>query len=230
MTLSFPARFRQPLLSLLLVAGGVLFLPLLVLKLTGWPVFWPLAQLCGLIAVLPLAIPQLRKHGRARLYLQAGRRKPGLPLAGVYALLAAGTLAGWFLLFPDYLRSLAIFKIMEKQIATRGLALVIVGYCLGFALCNAILEEFVFRAAILRGLLEAFPVWLALGLQGAVFGLAHLHGVPGGWSGVLLATIFGIFMGDLMRRSNGLLYPVLAHMVADIVIFLGMLWARGYLG
>ena len=230
MTNILRTRCTLPLLSLLLVAGGVLFLPLLVLRLTGWPVFWPLAQLCGLIAVLPLAIPQLRKHGRARLYLQAGRRKPGLPLAGVYALLAAGTLAGWFLLFPDYLRGLAVFDMVEKQIAARGLALVIIGYCLGFAVINAILEEFVFRAAILHGLLEAFPVWLALGLQGAVFGFAHLHGVPGGWSGVLLATIYGIFMGDLMRRSDGLLYPVLAHITADIVIFLGLLGARGYLG
>lgn len=229
MSTAFRSRYALPLLSLLLVAGGVLFLPLLVLRLTGWPVFWPLAQLCGLVAVLPVAILQLRKHGRARLYLQAGRRKPGLPLAGLYALLAAGTLAGWFALFPDYLRGLAVFDMVEKQIAARGLAVVVIGYCLGFAFINALLEEFVFRAAILRGLLGAFPVWLALGLQGALFGFVHLNGVPGGWSGVLLATIFGIFMGDLMRRSDGILYPVLAHIMADIVIFLGLLWARGYL-
>lgn len=228
--MTLPPRFRLPLLSLLLVAFGFFLLPRLFLRLTGMQPFWPLAQLCGLVAVLPLAVFLLKRQGRARLYLQAGLRKPGLQLAGVYALLAAGALVVWFLLFPDYLKKMTIFNMVEKQITARGLLTVMLGYCLGFAVLNAILEEFVFRAAILRSLLEAFPVWLALGLQGALFGIAHLQGVPGGWSGVLLATIFGIFMGDLMRRSNGILYPVLAHIMADVVIFLGLLWARGYLG
>ncbi len=118
---------------------------------------------------------------------------------------------------------------VEKQIAARGLGFVVIGFCLGFAFINACSRNSS-SGGHLRGLLEAFPVWLALGLQGALFGIAHLQGIPGGWSGVLLATIFGIYMGDLMRRSDGLLYPVLAHIMADIVIFLGLLWARGYLG
>jgi hypothetical protein len=77
---AFRNRYALPLLSLLLVAGGMLLLPRLILQLTGLEPFWPLAQLCMLVAVLPIAIPQLRQSGRARLYLQAGQRKPGCRL------------------------------------------------------------------------------------------------------------------------------------------------------
>ncbi len=46
----------------------------------------------------------------------------------------------------------------------------------------------------------------------------HLHGFPRGWSGVVLASIYGVMMGALCRRARGLLAPWAAHLFADLAI------------
>ncbi|MDQ1737242.1 MAG: protease family protein [Pseudonocardiales bacterium] len=94
-----------------------------------------------------------------------------------------------------------------------------------FAAGNAAVEELLFRGAILHHLGYAFGVWPAVALQAVAFGLLHLHGYPYGPIGVALATIYGLLLGAIRVRSNGLLAPWVAHVIADSVIFVFILQA-----
>ena len=55
--------------------------------------------------------------------------------------------------------------------------------------------------------------------QAAVFGVAHYHGIPSGWTGVGLTFVYGLIMGLIADAGGGLLYAIAAHTVADYFIF-----------
>jgi membrane protease YdiL (CAAX protease family) len=55
-------------------------------------------------------------------------------------------------------------------------------------------------------------------LQAVAFGALHVTGFPRGWVGVALATIYGLMMGAVRRRSGGMLAPWIAHVLTDVVI------------
>lgn len=94
--------------------------------------------------------------------------------------------------------------------------LVALGLC--FSVLNAVAEEAAWRG-LLWSSLERLPIPLLVGIQALAFGLAHIEGVPRGWPGVALATGYGLLLGGLRMRSGGLLAPIAAHIVADIVIY-----------
>jgi hypothetical protein len=95
-----------------------------------------------------------------------------------------------------------------------------------FALVNATLEELVWRGVLQDRLGVLFGSGGAIALQAASFGLHHVHGVPRGAVGILLAGAWAAMLGLLRRRSGGLLAPILAHVVADatiaIIVLLGL--------
>ena len=62
-------------------------------------------------------------------------------------------------------------------------------------------------------------------MQAVAFGALHLLGIPGGWIGVAMAAAYGVMLGWLRRRSQGMLAPYLAHGLADVAIF-GILCAE----
>ena len=55
-------------------------------------------------------------------------------------------------------------------------------------------------------------------LQAVLFGLVHYHGIPSGLAGVVLCFIYGYLSGLLADIGGGLLYPVVAHTIADYFI------------
>ena len=57
--------------------------------------------------------------------------------------------------------------------------------------------------------------------QAILFGAWHYYGIPSGWTGVGLTTVYGWIMGLLadLHPSTGLLLPILAHSIADYYIF-----------
>lgn len=89
-----------------------------------------------------------------------------------------------------------------------------------YAMLNAAAEEVLFRGALWEQLriLGSRP-WVINAVQAACFGLAHYAGFPGGWSGVALATIYGLMMGILRQRSGAIAVPWLAHVFADVTIY-----------
>lgn len=94
---------------------------------------------------------------------------------------------------------------------------------LAFVTMNAAVEELLFRGAILGHLRGVIAVGPAVALQGAAFGLLHLHGYPYGLVGVILAGAYGTMLALLRIRSGGLVAPWLAHVVADSVIYVFIL-------
>ena len=91
---------------------------------------------------------------------------------------------------------------------------------LAFALINAAVEEAVYRGVVQGALESAFGLtWLPLIVQALVFAMRTSKVFPSGWSGVLLATSYGFVLGIMKRRSGGMMAPILAHVFADLVIF-----------
>lgn len=88
---------------------------------------------------------------------------------------------------------------------------------LGFAFSNAFVEEMFFRGFLWHGL--AGSKWTQLTGTAVLFGMLHIRGFPGGVVGIGMVFVWGIFLGILRRRSQGMLAPYLAHVAADMTIF-----------
>jgi uncharacterized protein len=171
---------------------------------------WPVAQLAPLLIYLLLA----RLHGAFALDARCfARGRPAWSLALLFALVSVSALALWlWMARPDLAAAMAHIPAMPMWL------LPLAG--LGFALVNAALEEALFRGIIYDRLRAAFGggAWPHL-LQASLFGLAHLHGVPNGLAGVVLAGAWALGLSILRERSGGLLAPWLAHVAADIGVF-----------
>lgn len=131
----------------------------------------------------------------------------------VFGVLAAIALILWFLaLTPD------INDLIEKFLPKWHIVFILIGGLL-FSMLNAAVEEGAFRGVILQGLDKSFgPGRLSIAIQAAAFGVFHINGFPRGWLGVLLAGIYGVFMGEVRRRASGMLAPWISHVFIDIVI------------
>jgi uncharacterized protein len=62
-------------------------------------------------------------------------------------------------------------------------------------------------------------------LQAAAFGALHREGFPSGASGIVLSGGYGIVLGVLRASSGGLFAPWIAHVLADVMIFVLVLIA-----
>lgn len=90
-----------------------------------------------------------------------------------------------------------------------------------YACLNALYEEVVWRGVVMQALESSTgSLTAALVLQSLAFGLWHFVGFPSGWIGVGLATLFAFMMGLLRVRTRGLLIPFVAHVAADVTIYL----------
>lgn len=186
---------------------------ILAFNASGRLVQWPLPMLAPILAwgAIVFATPPLR---RAVRWLRPGRADL---LSGFVALGLAGAssivLLAWAKLAHPDLRAIV------AQLPHLSPPLLLLGG-LVFALGNALMEELVWRGAMQTALGAVFGApWLALVLQAASFGVAHIHGFPSGGLGMALAGAWGLVIGYLRLRTNGLLIPVLTHVVADATVF-----------
>jgi membrane protease YdiL (CAAX protease family) len=92
---------------------------------------------------------------------------------------------------------------------------------LGFSSFNAVMEEFVFRGVTMQALDCAFgPGIMSIVLQAWPFGAMHYReGFPNGAWGLVMTFVYGIMLGALRRRAQGMLAPWIAHACADMMIF-----------
>jgi membrane protease YdiL (CAAX protease family) len=89
------------------------------------------------------------------------------------------------------------------------------------AMFNAALEETIWRGVMLEALDSALGpgVW-ALVIQAVAFGMAHYRsGFPNGIIGAAMASVFGIMLGIIRRKSKGILACWLTHAFVDAAIF-----------
>ncbi len=119
--------------------------------------------------------------------------------------------------------------VVQAYVPSLPLATLILGGAV-VAVVNATLEEIVWRGVFQRGLEAALGPALAIGVQAVSFGVAHAHGVPSGWLGVVLAGAWALLLGLLRRASGGLLAPIVAHFVADATIAVIVLGSGSALG
>jgi membrane protease YdiL (CAAX protease family) len=173
---------------------------------------WPLPPAAGLAVYLALVLPLRTFRGGVR-WARIGRLDRSvwwLVLASV--VVAAAALVVWFqVVQPD------VSDLLRDLPQVPGWQLVLLA--LAFSMANAAVEETIYRGMMMQALDAALgPGWVAVLLQGGAFGMMHLHGFPRGWIGVGLATIYGVMMGVLRRRSQGMLAPWLGHVAVDAAI------------
>ena len=88
-----------------------------------------------------------------------------------------------------------------------------------FALMNAFAEETIFRGVLQEALMAVFQLPLAVVLQASAFAAFHFAaGFPNGFIGYIMVLVYGSMLGYLRIRTDGMLAPYLAHVIADLVI------------
>ncbi|TGL33975.1 CPBP family intramembrane metalloprotease [Leptospira koniambonensis] len=172
---------------------------------------WPGTLIVALVFYF-LAFSKIRKAELLRWWPKGEVSKQVLGLSILFVLSASIALFLWFyLLDPD------ISDIKENF--PKGEIPLLITAGLGFAIINAIAEEFLFRGILFESLLTAgLSLFWALLFQAISFGILHLYGFPRGWVGIVLAGIYGLMTGLIRILSKGIYYPVLVHFFADITI------------
>lgn len=92
------------------------------------------------------------------------------------------------------------------------------------ALTNALSEEIIFRFSIVSsGQALGIKAKHTEYISGAIFGLAHYYGNPGGIIGVLMAGFIGWFLAKSMNETKGFFWAFLIHFLQDVVIFYALI-------
>jgi membrane protease YdiL (CAAX protease family) len=175
-----------------------------------WPV--NLVFAVGAYVLLCARVPALRTPDG---WLRRGALDRTLvPWIAAVVAVASVALVGWVALLHPDVRDVRAFLPPVHPV------LLVIGGVVVFPVANAIIEEVIFRGVILGALEFAWGRGRAPYVaQAAAFGLAHWHGFPRGVVGVAMALVYGLMLGELRRRSRGLLAPVVAHVFADATIF-----------
>lgn len=209
-------------------AKAKLFIPSLffvVLLLTTYlplpPAIWLINILMsvGILMVLQLLAPPLKKLA---LKFPIGRLDVKIIIYSLaIIIISTAALIAWQELTKPDLHALiaTAVKIDHKDLVPTILA---------FPVFNALAEELMFRWILWDGLAELARVPIAiLIIQAVIFGLCHYHGFPNGWLGVVLAFCYGLMLGFIRHKSNGLLAPIVTHIFADATIILIVFGSAG---
>jgi uncharacterized protein len=174
---------------------------------------WPAPGAVALVVLggAAWAIPSWRSEWA---WLRRGRLDAGvLGLVAASVVIASVALLLWYVtLHPD------VSDIRQSMLPPWPAWLLILGG-VAFSMVNAAVEEALYRGLLLDVLDRALGRGLfAVLLQAAAFGMLHIHGFPRGLVGIGLAAVYGLMMGLLRRRSDGMLAPWLGHVATDVAI------------
>lgn len=146
-------------------------------------------------------------------YFKMGKINKWVVLLIIGTVISCVALVFWYILFNPEVVDL------ENMLPTKNIVLIIFTGLL-FALFNSITEEIIVRGIIWDGLSVIFKSpYIIIPLQAILFGIMHINGFPSGWIGVFLASIYGIFLGIIRYKSNGIFYPILSHFFVDLFIY-----------
>jgi membrane protease YdiL (CAAX protease family) len=164
-------------------------------------------------------------YGRERLFLRRGTLSATLEPVGILGLRRerpwrwyAPRWGGAIVLVTVGVLVLGGADFWIAGLSPGGLAIA-VPVILLMAAINAFSEEFLFRAAPLMALSDAFGKQGALLLMATVFGLSHFYGTPGGVPGVLMNVFLGWFLGKSILETRGMGFAVSLHFLLDVVVF-----------
>lgn len=109
----------------------------------------------------------------------------------------------------------------EGDIALRGWLLAFL-IALPLSASNALVEEIVTRWVLVEGMEDAAQPLAPL-VSALVFGGVHYFGVPGGWSGALLAGFLAWLLARSIQDTRGMFWAVIVHFCLDVAIFTTLL-------
>ncbi|WP_367133651.1 MULTISPECIES: CPBP family intramembrane glutamic endopeptidase [Streptomyces] len=181
------------------------------LVLNGTVLIWPMTVLLAL-GVGHLVNRRCRAPHPTGQWLRRGRTTRELPwLMAATVLLSTAALVTWARIVhpapPPFVDG-----------ARDRSPLLLLAVIVGFAVVNGIAEEFLYRGFLLTELRTLLGTAPAVVLQAVVFGVAHLSGFPSGWPGAAMAAVWGIVLGVIRIRSEGILAAWVAHLIADSAI------------
>jgi len=179
----------------------------------------------GFVALALLGVLLVRGHDRGSLFLA----RSDLSATAVPELVTVprsespwwlhGTITGTVVLGATTLVLVLGGATFAAWTVPPGELLRIAGLVTVGAAVNAFAEEFVFRAAPLSDLEGALEKNHAMVLLGALFGLSHYYGTPGGVAGVLMASFLGWWLTKSMLETRGTTFAWAVHFLLDVVIF-----------
>lgn len=185
-----------------------------------WPVLVPLLTAFGLYL---LCIWRVRTLRAGATWLRRGSMAaPVRWLVLAVIPVAAVGLVAW----AAVVGNAGLSEGTQQAIASlRGVSLwLLLPGALLFACANAAAEELFYRGMFMEALLGTVAVMPAVVLQAVSYGLQHTQGFPSGPLGVTLATVYGLGLGVIRLKANGLLACWLAHVVADLTIIAMIAW------
>lgn len=101
----------------------------------------------------------------------------------------------------------------------------IVSFAILAVVCAPIVEELVFRGVVLRGLLSRTTPWVAVGIQGVLFGCAHIDPVRGlkNIGLVIVLSSVGVVLGGAAFLFRRLAPSMIAHALLNSVALIFIL-------
>jgi membrane protease YdiL (CAAX protease family) len=184
----------------------------------------PLPVLSFLLPFL-LSLPIVMRVPGARAtlaWMRSGRiDRASAAFLVLTGLISTGALIAW----AFWTDNLGAGLQMVQEVSQAPLWMIGVGIPL-FALCNAFAEEAVYRGVFQEGLTRVFgESWFTLALQASAFAAVHYAvGFPNGAIGYMMVFVYGVALGYLRQRTQGILAPFLAHVLADVTIASFLIW------
>lgn len=184
-----------------------------------WPALVPLLAAFGLYL---LCIWRVRTLRAGATWLRRGSLAPVRWLVLAVIPVAVVGLVAW----AAVVGNAGLSEGTQQAIASvRGVSLwLLLPGAVLFACANAAAEELFYRGIFMEALLGTVAVMPAVVLQAVSYGLQHTQGFPSGSLGVTLATVYGLVLGVIRIKANGLLAPWLAHVVADLTVIALIAW------
>ncbi len=103
-------------------------------------------------------------------------------------------------------------------------------WILVIVVCNGMREELLYRGLFLKKYMSVFGPGISNLLQALIFSLSHTVAGRGSVpytsftvAFVLITFLLGIILGYLMRKTDGIVGPILFHAGSDIPVFLGII-------
>jgi membrane protease YdiL (CAAX protease family) len=182
------------------------------------------------IALIPSTLIALTLIGsgftRKDIFLTAGNLRARFACRGWVRWYWLAPLVSFLLIFGLSAQLKFIFGDRHAAVPPNWISLVFLS--LGFAAINAANEEFRFRFALLARGRRAFGDSTALWMTSLNFGLAHwVSGHPGGPTGAVTTTLFGLLLACSIFDTEGGLWAWLMHVAGDVIILVVVLMRVG---
>jgi membrane protease YdiL (CAAX protease family) len=182
-------------------------------ELTGTHFNWVLFDVSMVSYVLPFAamllvVPRLAHRSLADLGLRWPRSADlTWGLTGAIAMFVIANLAGAL--------ETALFHVKPDEAQVHWLhemhGALLVALVFLACICAPIFEEFAFRGFIFNALLRYLPLWLAVVLSSALFGLAHGVGQPGNSGALFPLAAGGAVLALVYYYSRSLTASMITH-------------------